>query len=112
MEVRFGTQRLAKLFSSDKRMRTKYGPECAEKMKQRLVELQHAAETLADMRHLPGAACYALAGDRRGQLAVSLKHPYRLIFEPDHSPMPRDSSGGLDWSRVTRILVLEIVDYH
>lgn len=47
-----------------------------------------------------------------GQLAVDLKHPQRLIFQPDDDPVPRKADGGLDWSLVTRVMILEIVDYH
>jgi proteic killer suppression protein len=39
-------------------------------------------------------------------------HPKRLIFEPDHETKPTKPDGGLDWQKVTRVLVLEIVDYH
>jgi len=63
------------------------------------------------MRTLPGARCHELKGNRAGQLAVSLDHPGRLIFEPT-KPVPRREDGGLDWTRVTAIEVIEIVDYH
>jgi len=38
--------------------------------------------------------------------------PQRLIFEPDHNPVPQKPDGGLDWTQVTRIRVIEITDYH
>ena len=50
--------------------------------------------------------------DRQGQLAVDLVHPKRLVFEPDHDPLPTNAAGGLDWSQVTAIVIVEIVDYH
>ncbi|MPN55125.1 hypothetical protein SDC9_202804 [bioreactor metagenome] len=31
---------------------------------------------------------------------------------PKHDPVPTLPSGGLDWSRVTEILILEVIDYH
>jgi len=63
------------------------------------------------MRYLPGR-CHELKGDRAGQLAVSLNEPYRLIFEPEHDPLPRTTNGGLDWQAVTAIRILDILDYH
>lgn len=63
------------------------------------------------MKTLPAARCHELKGARAGQLAVSLDHPYRLIFEP-REPVPRREDGGLDWTQVVAIEVLEIVDYH
>ena len=83
----------------------------AHRLKQRLVELD-AAVTLQDICRTPPAGCHELKGKRKGQLSVDLKHPYRLIFKPDHSPLPRKKDGGLDWDKVTKVMVIEVVDYH
>ena len=83
----------------------------ADKIQQRFAELQ-AAETLADMRALPGARCHELKGNLAGQLAVDLVHPDRLVFSPDHDPRPELPDGGLDWHQVTKIVVIGIGDYH
>lgn len=37
---------------------------------------------------------------------------YRLIFEPDHEPLPELLDGGVDRAKVTKILIREVVDYH
>lgn len=92
-------------------MRATFGKPLAERLQQRLAELK-AAETLEDISRLPPARCHELSQDRKGQLAVDLAHPKRLIFEPDHNPVPRRSDGGLDWANVTAIRVIEIIDYH
>jgi plasmid maintenance system killer protein len=60
----------------------------------------------------PGNCHQLLHADRAGQLSMSLWGPYRLIFEPDHDPVPRLPDGGLDRSLVTKILIKEVVDYH
>lgn len=65
-----------------------------------------------DVRRLPAARCHELSGGLDGQLAVDLVHPKRLVFRPDHDPVPTKPDGGLDWTRVTRVLVTEVVDYH
>lgn len=70
-----------------------------------------AAETLADMRYLPGR-CHELRADRSGQLALTLDGAYRLVFEPANEPVPRLPEGNLDWAEVTAIRILEVVDYH
>ena len=111
MEIGFASNKLAKLCNSQKEMRGKLGPRVAQRLAQRLNEL-HAATTLEDMRHLPGARCHELTADRKGQLAVDLIHPKRLIFQPDHDLVPTKPDGGLDWNAVTHILVVEITDYH
>ncbi len=43
---------------------------------------------------------------------MDLDHPYRLIFIPDHGPVPRHEDGGLDWSLVTAITILGVEDTH
>jgi plasmid maintenance system killer protein len=87
-----------------------FGERTAKVVRRRLDEL-HAAGCLADIAKLPAARCHELKGDREGQLAVDLDHPRRLVFEPSPPPPLRDD-GGLDWSKVTSIVVIEVIDYH
>jgi plasmid maintenance system killer protein len=111
MVVSFSSIRLQKLCNSEKEMRAKFGVRMADKLAQRLSELR-AVDILDDLSRLPSARCHELSHDRAGQLAVDLIHPKRLIFEPDHNPIPTKPDGGLNWTKVTRVTVLEIVDYH
>lgn len=104
-------RKVAKICNSEREMRAKLGARNAEKLQQRLAELQ-AAPDLEAIKLLPAARCHELTGDRKGQLAVDLVHPKRLILVPDHDPPPTKEDGGLDWSRVTQVFVIEIVDYH
>lgn len=80
-------------------------------LRTRLDELD-AADTLEQMRHIPQANCHELSQNRKGQIAVNLAHPYRLIFRPGNDPIPTKSDGGLDWTKVNVIEVSEISDYH
>lgn len=111
MEVTFATRNMQKRCSDDKAMQKQWGKKLARRLKQRLMELL-AATTLQDIRRTPPARCHELTGNRKGQLSVDLEHPYRLIFKPDHSPMPCKNDGGLDWGSVTKIVIIEIVDTH
>ena len=111
MEVSFSSRKMQKICNSQKEMQAKYGDRMAEALQQRLGELK-AADTLGDMKRLPAARCHELTQQRKGQLAVNLIHPRRLVFEPDHHPLPTRPTGGLDWTKVTRILIIEVVDYH
>jgi hypothetical protein len=36
----------------------------------------------------------------------------RLIFAPAHEPVPRKPDGGLDWTQVTAVCILDVEDYH
>ena len=76
----------------------------------RLDQLQ-AANSLEDMKGLPGH-CHELKEDRKGQLAVHLIQPSRLIFKPDGDPADIYDDNSLNWKKVTSIEVLEIKNYH
>lgn len=111
MEIAFGSRKMEKLCNSSKEMRAKLGDRNARALQLRLTQMK-AADTLEDLRRVPGARCHELTGDRKGQLAVDLVHPWRLIFRPDDNPLPVKPDGGLDWQKVKRVLVIEALDYH
>lgn len=110
MEVLFVSEKVRRALSTHRVLEKDWGKIGAKKIALRLQQLA-AAPTLADMRQLPGR-CHELAGDRRGHLAVDVEHPYRLVFRPTVEPGPKKPDGGLDWTRVDSIIVIEIVDYH
>lgn len=111
MDILFGSRKLEKTCTSGVDAVKVYGPQGARVLRRRLDDIR-AASTLAILGKLPQARCHELVGDRKGQLAVDLNHPYRLIFEPANHPLPVNLHGGLDWERVTAITIIEVVDYH
>lgn len=111
MEVMFSTRKMQRDCSAEREMVRRWGKPLAKKLQQRLTELD-GAQTLADMSRLPAARCHELKLNRKGQLSVDLAHPYRLIFVPDHDPVPLKPDRGLDWAAVTRVLILEVTDTH
>lgn len=111
MDILFAESKLMRDCSELKLARCRWGDQCAKKILMRLQQLR-ASENLECARTLPQMRCHELKQNREGQLAVDLVHPMRLVFSPADDPPPRKPDGGLDWSRVTRIRVLEVVDYH
>ena len=112
MDISFKRTKLEKEFNEGKRLKT-YGSRRAKVISIRLAELR-AAVSLHDLGppyHGPGR-CHELTGNRKGQLSVDLDHPYRLIFEPNHDPVPRKNDGGLDWKQITAIIITGIEDTH
>jgi proteic killer suppression protein len=109
VELTFATTRLQRLFESQRELRRMHGDRCAKKLLTRIADLR-AAATLADFRQLPGR-CHELDGDRRGQLALEVEGGKRLVFSPRGSEIHR-ADGGLDWTLVDAVCLLEIVDYH
>jgi toxin HigB-1 len=110
VKISFTKNKMAKICSSESEMRRTYGS-MARKLMQRLEELR-AAEALSDISHLPPARLHELTGDRAGQFSVDLDHPYRLLFKPDHDPVPTKDDGGVDKEQVTEIVIVDIADTH
>ncbi len=111
MIIYFRTKKLQKLCSYRKEAEKHLGTKKAEKLLQRMMQLS-AAANLQEISHLPPSRCHELSGDRRGQISVDLEHPYRLLFIPSNNPRPIKKDGGLDWSKVTEIEIIEIEDTH
>ncbi len=109
MDIAFRREKLRKVCNDGRLLMKEYGRTRAMKIQLRLGELR-AARTLAEMATLPAARCHELQGERRGQLAVDLAHPWRLIFTP--LEWIEKETGGLDWNKVEAIVIEEIVDYH
>lgn len=111
MVISFNNKKLQKVCSIAAEAIKAYGADRAKKLMQRMAELS-AAPTLKDISYLPPPRCHELQGDRKGTFSVDLAHPYRLLFEPDHDPVPQKEDGGIDTSRVTAVLVKNIEDTH
>lgn len=110
MIITFHVNKLRKICNDSNSAIRKFGNESGKLLMQRFDDLQ-AADCLEDMRYLPGR-CHELAGDRKGQISIDLKHPYRLIFKPDENPYPRKTDGGLDWIKVKSIKIISVEDTH
>lgn len=111
MRIEFRSRLLQQDCNSAKKSARRWGPENAQRLGQRLQEME-AADNLAQLYALPGARCHQLGGDRDEQFAVDLKHPMRLIFEVADDPVPRKIDGGIDLAKVTSVEVVEVGDYH
>lgn len=92
-------------------MKRRWGKNMAGKIMRRVAELEYAPN-LGVMFTIPGARCHQLKGDRSGQFAVDLVHPFRLVFRPFDDPIPLKEDGGIDVERVTSVEVIEVEDYH
>ena len=111
MEIVFRTRKLAKTFNSLNMLQRAYGDRMARTIAMRIA-LLNAARTLSMVPFRPPVRRHQLRGDRDEQYAVDLVHPYRLVFEPAHEPLPRRDDSGVDTDRVTAIRIVEVIDYH
>ena len=111
MDIIFKTKKFRKECNNHKLLVRAYGKRRAGLIRRRLDEFQ-AANSLDELRHLPGPRCHELKGNRAGQFSVDLDHPYRLIFCPENDSLPQRANGGLDWKRITVIKIIGIEDTH
>lgn len=114
MDISFKNTKVTKTFNEGAQLEKIHGTNRARKIRIRLKELR-AAKSLMDFwpPKSPPGRCHELTeGKRAGQLSVDLDHPYRLIFIPYHDPVPRHEDGGLDWSKVTSVMILGVEDTH
>lgn len=111
MEIVFRTTRLAKTFNSASALQAAYGGRIAPVIMKRLAVLKNARTLLLVPTSRPERR-HQLSGGRSEQYAVDLVHPHRLVFTPNHEPLPRRADGGVDTDQVTAITIIEVVDYH
>ena len=110
MEIFYANSRIQKVCTDGRIAQKELGKTCASILVERLLQIEDAG-TLEELRFAPGG-WHELKGDRKGQLACSLQKRLRLIFTPANDPRPTKPDSGLDWSQVTAVVNLEIIDYH
>lgn len=110
MDIEFRTTKDRKLYSEERRLQKQFGAKLSRVIRRRLDQLR-AASCLEDLRRAPGRT-HELTGNRTGQIASRLDGNYRLVFVPAEDPPPSLSDGGIDWTRVQSIRIVEVVDYH
>ena len=114
MDILFRREKDRDIANNESKLKRRFrgNPRRAKLVRGRLDELVDA-ENLAVMRTLPQARCHELKGERSGQLAVKLDKGYRMLFHVVNKPIPHEQDGGLDWTQVTAIRIIELAeDYH
>ncbi len=111
MEVSFKTRKLAKTLNSKKETVREFGLKLGRSIMRRLAFLE-ATNCLEDVPITPPFRRHELKQNRKGQFAVDLDHPFRLIFKPSHNPIPVKADGGIDLKRIIAVTILEVEDYH
>jgi len=110
MDISFADKKLGKILNSEKELQKKYGKTARYIMRRMMV--LNAAPSLAHVSHKPPERRHELEGQRKGSFAVDIRHPFRLIFKPNHDPVPVKDNRGIDLNKVTAITILGVEDYH
>lgn len=108
MDISYKDSKLRKLCENSREANRKLGADSAGKLQRRLSELD-AAENVDE---LIAGNPHPLEGDRSGQFSLALAGGKRLVFAPDHDPVPLKDDKGINWLAVTAVTIIYIGDYH
>lgn len=109
MEIDFRNDHLQRLCNETAYAIKKLGSKSAQKLQRRLSDISAASNVL----ELPNAGRpHALDGKKKGQFAVDLDGAMRLTFISDNQPTPIVGKDNVNWSKVTKIKIIAIEDYH
>ena len=108
MDVDFSDEKLRDLCEHQATAERRLGKIGARRLRSRVADLL-AAASVAD---LVAGRPHPLVGNRLGQFALDLDGGRRLVFEPNHDPVPGKEDGAIDWTLVTRVRIVFIGDYH
>lgn len=108
MRLTFKDKKIRELCEKQAVADKKLGAVCARKLRARLDDLE-SADRVTD---LTAGNPHPLKGERSGQFALDLAGGWRLVFSPDHDPLPVHVDLSIDWSHVTLICIEFIGDYH
>lgn len=108
MEILFDNNDIQKLCTDKRLVQRRLGADAAKKLQARLMDLS-AATVVAD---LTAGNPHPLKDNREGQFALNISGSKRLVFVSNHEPPLLDSDQKTDWSKVSKIKVIFIGDYH
>lgn len=98
IEISYKTSQIRKVCENAEVATKRYGSEMAMKIQMRIMQIRAATSVEMLVRGCVGR-CHLLQGDRKGQYAMDLIHPYRLVFEKRNE-------------KIVTVEMLEIVNYH
>jgi proteic killer suppression protein len=108
VDITYLDNKLGRLCEDHKVAQRTLGVDGFKKLRARLADLR-AASVVSE---LVAGHPHPLTADRAGQFALSLDKGRRLVFVPDHNEPVQDSRGNIDWTKVSKIKIILIGDYH
>ena len=99
MQITYKSKKLKLVCTNASAAIKEYGSVMAQKIHTRIDQIS-AATSIEELLQFKIGRCHALSHNRKGQYAMDLEHPYRLIFKVD-------KYGNLQVAKIE-----EILDYH
>lgn len=112
MDIDYKTKKLEKIFRSKSQLERMYGTAVGKKIQIRINTLR-ASKNLKDLwpPYCLPERCHELKGGRAGEFSINLTGNDRLLFIPNHTPLPRhETDGRIDWSNITKIKIIGVGD--
>jgi len=113
MQVNYKNDKLQQLLNSLKELSRKFGEKTAKKLIVRR-DLLSAVNHLGEVPHTPPVSCHELKGDKKGQFSIyaDKKSGVRIVFIPDHDPIPVKEDTGIALNLVTEVEIIFVGNYH
>ncbi len=111
MDIMFSSNKLRRQLSESKVIDKAYGRDRAKRVRMVMNTLRAAPNlgVFAPPYSKP-YRCHELKGNRKGQFALDLGHPFRLTLCPMDGNDLED--GKLNWQTITVIQIKKVEDYH
>jgi toxin HigB-1 len=111
MRITFSSESLRDTFNTEKKLKKKLGAKTFGVLSMRMADLGAAPNVQFVIEKCRGR-CEPLFEDRSGQFSIRLDGRKRLVFVPDHEPLPLRPDGSINPTMVTQIRIVEVTDYH
>lgn len=98
MQIEYKSRSLEKICTIAHEAEKRYGQRMAEIIQQRTDQIR-AFDTVEMLVQFKVGRCHPLIGNRRGQYAMDLVHPFRLVFEKRGE-------------EIQIVRIIDITDYH
>jgi toxin HigB-1 len=108
LEIAFAEKSDRLLCENEAIAERKLGKKVAEKLKRRLADLRAAT----NVKDIVVGKPRELDGKHHREITLKVCEGYGLIFCANHIVNPSLKSGGIDWSRVSRIKILRIEKHY
>lgn len=99
MDITYRNKKIKNICTNAKTAERTYGREMADKIHQRIDQITASDTVETLMTPSPIGRCHPLTQNRKGQYAMDLVHPYRLVFKKNGD-------------KIQIATILEIVNYH
>ena len=108
VNLAFATLKVRSLCECQATAEKEYGCAVAKQLRARLADLREADTVL----ELPLGRRREIPSEPHNLYAVDLAKGYRLVMQANHNRIPVRETGNVDWSEVTRVMIMRIEDSH